>query len=180
MLVLYIFALFLFLPKFCLLVWTQSHFFFEQVTLIIGHPIFSQSQKHILTARPLCFNTLCHWHALLLVLIFLKQWYWGAQTCHSPTCRGLSKYNSQHTHLHWSYAEGFLRVKLKISSWDFPGGPVVKNTPANAGDTSLTPGLGRFHVHEAAKAMRHSCWTCALGLGATTSKPERQLLKPVV
>ena len=27
---------------------------------------------------------------------------------------------------------------------DVPGGPVVKNPPANAGDVGLTPGLGRF------------------------------------
>ena len=27
-----------------------------------------------------------------------------------------------------------------------PGGPVVKNLPANAGDTGLTPGLGGFHM----------------------------------
>ena len=29
---------------------------------------------------------------------------------------------------------------------DFPGGPVVKNLPANAGDMSSIPGLGRFQV----------------------------------
>ena len=28
----------------------------------------------------------------------------------------------------------------------FPGGAVVKNTPANAGDTGLSPGLGRSHM----------------------------------
>ena len=28
---------------------------------------------------------------------------------------------------------------------DFPGGPVVKNPPAGAGDMSSIPGLGRFH-----------------------------------
>ena len=28
---------------------------------------------------------------------------------------------------------------------DFCGGPVVKNLSANAGDTSLIPGPGRFH-----------------------------------
>ena len=28
----------------------------------------------------------------------------------------------------------------------FPGGPVVKNLPANAGDMGLTPGPGRFHM----------------------------------
>ena len=29
---------------------------------------------------------------------------------------------------------------------DFPGGPVVKNLPANAGDMGSVPGLGRFHM----------------------------------
>ena len=29
---------------------------------------------------------------------------------------------------------------------EFPGGPVVKNLPANAGDAGLIPGLGRFHT----------------------------------
>ena len=28
----------------------------------------------------------------------------------------------------------------------FPGGPVVKNPPANAGDTGLIPGWGRYHA----------------------------------
>ena len=28
----------------------------------------------------------------------------------------------------------------------FPGGAVVKNTPANAGDTASSPGLGRSHM----------------------------------
>ena len=29
---------------------------------------------------------------------------------------------------------------------DFPGGPVVKNPPANAGDIGSIPGPGRFHT----------------------------------
>ena len=29
---------------------------------------------------------------------------------------------------------------------DFPGGTVVKNPPANAGDTGSSPSLGRSHV----------------------------------
>ena len=29
---------------------------------------------------------------------------------------------------------------------DFPGGAVVKNLPANAGDTGLSPGPGRSHM----------------------------------
>ena len=30
---------------------------------------------------------------------------------------------------------------------DFPGGPVVKNQPANAGDTDSTPGSGKIPLH---------------------------------
>ena len=29
---------------------------------------------------------------------------------------------------------------------DFPGGPVVKNLPANAGDSGSSPGLSRSHM----------------------------------
>ena len=29
---------------------------------------------------------------------------------------------------------------------DFPGGAVVKNLPANEGDTGSSPGLGRSHM----------------------------------
>ena len=29
---------------------------------------------------------------------------------------------------------------------DFPGGPVVENLPASAGDTGSVPGWGRFHM----------------------------------
>ena len=37
------------------------------------------------------------------------------------------------------------RSTSKITQ-DFPGGPVVKNSPANAGDVGLIPGQGRFHM----------------------------------
>ena len=35
-----------------------------------------------------------------------------------------------------------------LNAWDrgFPGGAVVENLPANAGDTGSSPGLGRSHV----------------------------------
>ena len=35
---------------------------------------------------------------------------------------------------------------LLMLPWDFPGGAVVENLPANAGDTGLSPGLGRSHM----------------------------------
>ena len=42
---------------------------------------------------------------------------------------------------------GVGRVKgIKKGTWDFPGGAVVENLPANAGDTGSSPGLGRSHM----------------------------------
>ena len=39
----------------------------------------------------------------------------------------------------------FLNV-YKREIWDFPGGTVVRNPPAHAGDAGLIPGPGRSHV----------------------------------
>ena len=41
----------------------------------------------------------------------------------------------------------FLRETQKNTNYmNFPGGPVVKNQPANAEDMGLIPGLGRLHM----------------------------------
>ena len=37
-------------------------------------------------------------------------------------------------------------LDYKIAHWDFPGGAVVKNLPASAGDTGSSPGPGRSHM----------------------------------
>ena len=39
-----------------------------------------------------------------------------------------------------------IKKKKKMTKWDFPGGPVVKNPPVNVGDTGSIPGPGRFHM----------------------------------
>ena len=38
---------------------------------------------------------------------------------------------------------------LKSDWWDFPGGPVVKNPPSNAGDVGSIPGGGTNIPHAA-------------------------------
>ena len=38
------------------------------------------------------------------------------------------------------------RYKEQTSGWDFPGGAVVKNLPANAGDMGSIPGPGRSRM----------------------------------
>ena len=40
------------------------------------------------------------------------------------------------------------RDTLKNTTRDFPGGVVIKNPPANAGDTASSPGLGRSHMQQ--------------------------------
>ena len=42
--------------------------------------------------------------------------------------------------------KGLKKRKEKERKADFSGGPVVKNPPANAGDTGSIPGLGRFRI----------------------------------
>ena len=37
-------------------------------------------------------------------------------------------------------------IGIKKNTLGFPGGAVVKNPPASAGDTGLSPGPGRSHM----------------------------------
>ena len=37
-------------------------------------------------------------------------------------------------------------VIKNLPTWGFPGGAVVDNLPANAGDMGSSPGLGRSHM----------------------------------
>ena len=39
-----------------------------------------------------------------------------------------------------------MKVLISLHPWDFPGGAVVKNLPANAGDTGSSPGPGKSHM----------------------------------
>ena len=52
--------------------------------------------------------------------------------------------------------------KLEISYWDYPVGPVVKNSPANKRDTGSIPGPEKCHMPWATKPMRHNYWAHAL------------------
>ena len=46
------------------------------------------------------------------------------------------------------YLNHVIKVNSPLLSYvvDVPGGPAVKNLPANAGDKSSTPGPGRVHM----------------------------------
>ena len=61
---------------------------------------------------------------------------------------------------------------------NFPGGAMVKNPPANTGDTGSTPGPGRFHMPQSNKACvpqllslhSRACEPQLLSLCATTTE----------
>ena len=61
-----------------------------------------------------------------------------------------------------------------FKSWvkDFPGGPVLKNLPADAGNTGSSPGLGRSHMLRSKKARAPQL------LGLCSRAREQQLLRP--
>ena len=50
----------------------------------------------------------------------------------------------------------FVRIVIFIF-WGFPGGSVVKNLPANAGDVGSIPGLGRSPGEENSNPLQYSC-----------------------
>ena len=79
-------------------------------------------------------------------------------------------------------AAKYFQVNIK-TPWlgDFPGGTVVKNPPANAGDTGSSPGPGEDPTcREAMKPVRHNYWACALEpMSHNYWARVPQLLKPV-
>ena len=61
-----------------------------------------------------------------------------------------------------------LQVQRQVrKSWlsgnrNFPGGPVVQNPPAKAGNTGSTPGLRRSHMPQSSKPVCNDQWACGL------------------
>ena len=61
----------------------------------------------------------------------------------------------------------FLHIKKDLF-WGFPGGSVVKNPPASAGDMGLIPGSGRSPGEGNGNPLQHPC------LGNPMDKEARQ------
>ena len=54
--------------------------------------------------------------------------------------------------------EANLDWRFRVPTWDFPGGTVVKNLPANAGDMSSSFGPESLTCCGATKPVRHNSW----------------------
>ena len=59
----------------------------------------------------------------------------------------------------------FFKTQL-YASWGFPGGLVIKNMSANAGDAGLIPGSGRSPGGGNGNPLQYSCWDNTMNRGA--------------
>ena len=57
-------------------------------------------------------------------------------------------------------------ICIYVCIWDFPGGSVVKNLPANAGDVNSIPGLGRSSGGGNGNPLQYSCLENPMDRGA--------------
>lgn len=70
--------------------------------------------------------------------------------------RCLSQSHRQSEMLGFLAASAKGEMQLSSSLSNFPGGPAVKDMPANAEDTGLLPGLGRSHMSWDSKLVCHN------------------------
>ena len=73
-----------------------------------------------------------------------------------PNCVNLGKYLIS---LNLRFLLNFrtdLRIQINLI-WGFPGGSVVKNLPANAGDVDVIPGSGRSPGEGNGNPLQYSC-----------------------
>ena len=60
---------------------------------------------------------------------------------------GKTLFDINHSKTFFDPPSRVMEIKTKINKWgDFPGGTVVKNPPASAGDMGSSTGLGRSHM----------------------------------
>ena len=74
------------------------------------------------------------------------RWSWGSDASAGERLQ-IQIIISREVWLHGDHNKSVAcRLISKLYQWDFPGGAVVKNPPANAGDMGSSPGLGRSQV----------------------------------
>ena len=79
------------------------------------------------------------------VLSYSFVWLWHSCDFQSTLSKSVTTWRSV-WQLRSSTKPSLKRQTLKKKVQSFPGGSVVKNPPANAGDTGLIPDLGRSHM----------------------------------
>ena len=111
--------------------------------------LFKESMQPALRRHPSKWRC-CIW-SLLLCVSYTDSWPAGGKE-HLEALLSVPGAPPLATSVRLSSAGGdewvwsFISVHFKREIWGFPGGAVVKNPPANAGDMGSSPGLGRSHV----------------------------------
>ena len=78
-------------------------------------------------------------------------------------------------HFTWDAKNRCDRDRVKGQKWDFPGGSVVKNMPANIGDAGLIPGSGRCPGGGNGNPPQYSCLENPMDRGPDGLQPIRKL-----
>ena len=107
-----------------------------------------------------------------LVYVFLPRLIWLRGKIHKHICTHVHKYQRfihtyvsiyMYTHTHTHIYEC---VCVYIVYMGFPSGSVVKNPPANTGDTGLIPGQGRSSGEGNGNPLQYSCLGNPMDRGA--------------
>ena len=64
-------------------------------------------------------------------------------------------------------------VSIRLALFILPGGSVVKNPPANAGNEGSTPGSGRSSGEGDGNPLQYSCLGNPMGMAATVQVVEK-------
>ena len=71
----------------------------------------------------------------------------------------------------WDAKSRYDRDRVKGQKSDFPGGSVIKNTPANTGDAVLIPGSGRCPGGRNGNSPYYSCLENSMDRGPDGLQP---------
>ena len=134
-----------------------------------AHGIF---QARVLEWVAIAFSTCIYDVCLISVQLLSEILFWKKNFCfinlkaialRNPKVRFVP---ISYAFLFFFYSSFLQKLCLLLSLFGFPGGTVVKNSPANAGEVGLIPGLGRSPGEVHGNPLQYSCLQNSMDRGA--------------